>query len=159
VVPFTFFNPRNPPPPIHDITTDMENPPAFVAVVPLREASKAANPVAYNQDDAKAQKQAYGDIAPVTTKLPAAEAFNRAAAAASAMGWTLVAQDPAAGRIEASDTTFWFGFTDDVVIRVADQDGGSRIDIRSLSRIGRSDVGANAKRIRAYEAKLKDLLG
>ncbi|GIL40932.1 DUF1499 domain-containing protein [Roseiterribacter gracilis] len=159
VVPFTFFNPRNPPPPIHDITTDMDNPPVFVAVLPLREAAKAANPVAYNPDDAKVQKAAYADIVPMVTKLPPAEAFNRAASAARAMGWTMVAQDSGDGRIEASDTTFWFGFTDDVVIRVTAQDGGSRIDIRSLSRIGRGDVGANAKRIRAYEAKLKDALG
>jgi uncharacterized protein (DUF1499 family) len=94
----------------------------------------------------------------VTTQLPPAQAFPRALAAARAMGWTMVAQDSSAGTIEASDTTFWFGFTDDVVIRVAADGDGSRIDVRSLSRIGRSDVGANARRIRAYEAKLKDAL-
>jgi uncharacterized protein (DUF1499 family) len=162
-VPFTFFNPRNPPPPIHDITTDMDNPPAFAAVLPLREASKASNAVEYPAKTAAVQKQAYADIQPVMTKMPPSQAYVRALAAARAMGWTMVAQDSATGLIEASDTTFWFGFTDDVVIRVAAADpangnDGSRIDIRSLSRIGGSDVGANAKRIRAYEAKLGDAL-
>ncbi len=157
-VPFTFFNPRNPPPPIHDITTDMDNPPAFAAVLPLREAAKASNSVEYPSKTAAVQKQAYADIQPVTTRMPPAQAYVRALAAARAMGWTMVAQDSATGVIEASDRTFWFGFTDDVVIRVAAADDGSRIDIRSLSRIGGSDVGANAKRIRSYEAKLNDAL-
>lgn len=158
VVPFTFFNPRNPPPPIHDITTDLDDPPGFEAVLPLREASKAANSATYNPADGAVQKQAYADIAPMRTKLPPADAFARALDAARAMGWTMVAQDKATGRIEASDTTFWFGFTDDVVIRVAADGEGSRIDVRSLSRIGRSDVGANARRIRKYEAKLAETL-
>jgi uncharacterized protein (DUF1499 family) len=158
-VPFAFVNPRNPPPAIHDITTDTENPPVFAAVLPLRAASKASNPTEYAPGDAELQRRAYPDVAPVTTRLEPSQAFARALDAARAMGWTLVAQDPAAGIIEASDTTFWFGFTDDIVIRVAaGADGGSRIDIRSLSRIGRSDVGVNAKRIRAYTGKLNDRL-
>jgi len=68
------------------------------------------------------------------------------------MGWDLVAADATAGRIEATDTTFWFGFKDDVVIRVRPAHGGSRVDVRSLSRVGVGvgDVGTNAKRIRAY---------
>jgi uncharacterized protein (DUF1499 family) len=71
------------------------------------------------------------------------------------MGWELVASDPIAGRIEATDTTFWFGFTDDIVIRVSPRGGGSRVDIRSVSRVGISDVGTNAARIRKYLAALK----
>ena len=66
------------------------------------------------------------------------------------MGWEIVASDPAAGRIEATDTTFWFGFKDDVVVRVAAAPDGSRVDVRSLSRVGLSDVGTNAARIRKY---------
>jgi uncharacterized protein (DUF1499 family) len=66
------------------------------------------------------------------------------------MGWEIVAADAAAGRIEATDTTFWFGFKDDVVIRVEADGAGSRIDVRSVSRVGVGDVGANARRIRAY---------
>jgi uncharacterized protein (DUF1499 family) len=76
------------------------------------------------------------------------------------MGWTIVAKAPAEGRIEATDTTFWFGFTDDIVIRVApdEQAERTRIDIRSKSRIGRSDVGTNAARVRAYLERLRDRL-
>ena len=71
------------------------------------------------------------------------------------MGWEIVASDPAQGRIEATATTFWFGFKDDIVVRLAAEGTGSRVDVRSLSRIGSSDVGANAQRIRAYLEKVK----
>jgi uncharacterized protein (DUF1499 family) len=70
------------------------------------------------------------------------------------MGWELVASDSAAGRIEATATTPWFGFKDDVVVRVRPDGSGSRIDVRSVSRVGKSDVGANAKRIRTYLADI-----
>jgi uncharacterized protein (DUF1499 family) len=70
------------------------------------------------------------------------------------MGWQIVDANASEGRIEATDTTFWFGFKDDIVIRVAATSGGSRIDVRSVSRVGRSDVGTNAKRIRCYLKRL-----
>jgi uncharacterized protein (DUF1499 family) len=91
----------------------------------------------------------------VKAKLAPAEAFKRALDAANAMpGWTVVDADPAAGRIEANETSRWFRFTDDVVIRVTADGAGSRIDVRSVSRVGRSDFGVNAGRIRAYTAAL-----
>jgi uncharacterized protein (DUF1499 family) len=71
------------------------------------------------------------------------------------MGWEIVAADPATGRIEATATTLWFGFKDDIVVRVSASEQGSRIDVRSVSRVGRSDIGTNAKRIREYLAKLQ----
>ena len=71
------------------------------------------------------------------------------------MGWELVASDPEGGRIEATDTTFWFGFKDDIVVRVVAQPNGSRIDVRSVSRAGVGDLGANAARIRRYLAAVK----
>ena len=70
------------------------------------------------------------------------------------MGWEIVATAPAEGRIEATATTFWFGFKDDIVVRVTPADGGSRIDVRSVSRVGRGDVGTNAQRIKAYLARI-----
>jgi uncharacterized protein (DUF1499 family) len=78
------------------------------------------------------------------------QAFDRALATARAMGWEIIASDPTAGRIEATDTTLWFGFKDDVVVRVEAAPGGSRVDVRSLSRVGLSDVGTNAARIEKY---------
>jgi uncharacterized protein (DUF1499 family) len=141
--------------PIHDVSTDTASPPQFVAVLPLRAAAKAANTTDYDAKTAQLQKETYPDIGPLHLDAPPAQAFDRALAAARAMGWEIVASDPAQGRIEATATTFWFGFKDDIVVRIAAESAGSRLDVRSLSRIGKSDVGANARRIRDYLAKVK----
>lgn len=140
-------------PRIHDITTDITNPPGFVAIIPLR--ADAANPAAYGGAEVAAlQRQAYPDIKTVILELPMAQAFEAALGAASALGWQIVATVPAEGRIEATDTTFWFGFKDDIVIRVASAGNRSLVDIRSVSRVGISDVGTNAKRVRAFVKRL-----
>jgi uncharacterized protein (DUF1499 family) len=136
-------------PPIHDISTDTERPPEFVAVLPLR--ADAPNPAAYGGAEvAQAQREGYPDLGPLRMDLPPPEAFAKAEQVARDMGWEIVAADPATGRIEATDTTLWFGFKDDIVIRVEADGEGSRVDMRSVSRVGKSDVGTNAKRIRAY---------
>jgi len=139
-------------PDIHDISTDTDHPPAFVAVVPLRRGAR--NPVEYQPATAAQQKKGYPDIAPALLKLPPSEAFARAEKAARSMGWEIVAVAPQDLRIEATDTTPMFGFKDDVVIRVTPLADGSRVDIRSLSRIGSSDIGVNANRIRGFMRKL-----
>ena len=139
-------------PRIHDISTDLTHPPAFVAVLPLR--ANAANPAAHGGAEvAAAQRLGYPDIQPLMLAVSADEAYVRALAAAHKMGWQIVAADPNSGRIEATATTFWFGFKDDVVVRISAIDGASRVDVRSVSRVGKSDVGANAARIRAYLAR------
>jgi uncharacterized protein (DUF1499 family) len=135
-------------PQIHDISTDLADPPAFRAVLALR--ASAANPVTVDPATAPLQRQAYPDLAPTIVSDPPAEAFRRALESARAQGWTIVAADADAGRIEASDVTRWFGFVDDVVIRIKPAASGSTIDVRSVSRIGRGDLGTNAARIRAY---------
>jgi uncharacterized protein (DUF1499 family) len=136
-------------PPINDITTDLQDPPRFVAVLPLR--ASAPNPPEYLAGTvADEQRRAYPDIQPLVLPMPASQAFERALAAARDLDWEIVASDRAAGRIEAVDTTYWFGFKDDVVIRIREQAGGARIDVRSKSRVGRGDAGANARRIRAF---------
>jgi uncharacterized protein (DUF1499 family) len=142
-------------PPIHDITTDTQDPPAFVAILPLR--AGAANPPEYGGSSvAEQQRRAYADIQPVMISATPAQAFQRALSAATKLGWSVVARDESAGRIEAVDTTFWFGFKDDVVIRVRGATEGSRVDIRSKSRVGVGDVGTNARRIRAFMAALRE---
>ncbi|MGB9649095.1 MAG: DUF1499 domain-containing protein, partial [Stellaceae bacterium] len=154
-VPWHYDRMRTTVPPIHDITTDPDNPPAFTAVVAARTAG-GGNPVAYEGAKiAEQQRQAYPDIAPLSLALPRDVAFNRALDAAQRMGWTIVAADDTAGRIEASDRSRWFGFTDDIVIRITPAGSGSRVDIRSSSRLGRSDFGVNAARIRAYLGALR----
>jgi uncharacterized protein (DUF1499 family) len=139
---------------IHDITTDTANPPAFVAVLPLR--VDAPNPPQYlGEEVAAQQREAYPDIETLTLAVPPDQAFARALEVAEGMGWEIVASEPAEGRIEATETTFWFGFKDDVVIRIAGTEDGSRLDVRSKSRVGRSDVGANAERIRKFVKALR----
>lgn len=141
-------------PPINDIATDTANPPAFVAILPLR--ADAPVPASYaGESAAAAQRAAYPDIAPILVAREPRAAFDAALAAARSMGWTIVAADAASGRIEATATTPWFGFRDDVVVRVAPADRGSRIDVRSVSRVGKGDLGANASRVRAFAAKLE----
>lgn len=144
-------------PPIHDISTDTADPPAFVAVLPRR--AGATNPPAYAGESVAAQqRKAYPDIRTLDLELPPGQAFDRCLRAAREMGWEIVDAAADAGRLEATDTTAWFGFKDDVVVRVRPgAGGGSRVDVRSKSRVGRSDVGANARRIRRYLEKVRSL--
>lgn len=139
-------------PKIHDISTDTLDPPAFVAVLPLRQGAR--NPVDYRPETAAQQRLGYPDIAPLVLGVPPAQAFERAERVARAMGWQIVAVAPDALRIEATDTTLLFGFQDDVVIRIRPRSQGSVVDVRSLSRIGGSDIGTNARRVRRFLDRL-----
>lgn len=140
-------------PAIHDITTDTADPPEFVAIAPLRE--DAPNPVEYSgEETAEEQRDHYPDIQTLQVDAWPAIVFEHALETARAQGWEIVESSEAEGRIEATATTYWFGFKDDVVIRISGDNGGSAVDVRSKSRVGRSDVGANAARIEAY---LEDL--
>ncbi|MGC1455163.1 MAG: DUF1499 domain-containing protein [Nitrospirota bacterium] len=141
-------------PRINDITTDTENPPQFVSILPLRK--DATSPAEYGGPKIAAQQiRAYPEVRPAVFSLPPDKAFALALAAAKKMGWRIVDANPNEGRIEASDTTFWFVFTDDIVVRVRAVAEGSRVDVRSHSRVGLSDVGANARRIEEYMKVLK----
>lgn len=144
-------------PPIHDITTDTQNPPQFEAVVALR--TDAPNPVKYaGEEVAETQKQYYPDIQPLFLDISYDEAFDRALQAVREMPWEdLVDENREEGRIEATDKIPWFGFKDDVMIRIDSADAGSRIDVRSKSRIGRGDIGVNAQRIRDYLEKVENI--
>jgi uncharacterized protein (DUF1499 family) len=142
-------------PTINDITTDTEDPPVFVAAgrAPANAGRDLSHP---GQSFIQKQRSAYRDLAPIELGVPPAEALRRAERAAHSLGWKIVARDPAAGTLEAYDVTRIFHFVDDVVVRVRPQaDGsGSVVDMRSKSRDGRGDLGANAARIRAF----RDLL-
>jgi len=125
-----------------------------VAILPLR--LDAPNTAAYDgRDEARQQRLAYPDIETLVLHAPASQAFDRALAVAHDLGWHVIASDPTEGRIEATDTTLWFGFVDDVVIRVRESGRGSKVDIRSKSRVGRGDAGANAERIRAFLVRMR----
>jgi uncharacterized protein (DUF1499 family) len=123
---------------INDITTDTQKPPQF------------SQPKLYESHFGELQQLGYPDLQPLQLAVPPAQAFARALAAARSMELEIVAVDENAGRIEAVATTRWFGFKDDMVVRIVPSGAGSRIDVRSKSRVGRSDVGANARRIQEF---------
>jgi fatty-acyl-CoA synthase len=163
-------------PPIHDIATDIVDPPVFSAAVLAARQAIDANPVAAMtalMGSLKAYQgpafagiagktlgqvghDAYPAVRPLTLAAAPAKVVAAAEAEAKAQGWTAVKADPAAGVLEATAETFWFGFKDDVAVRIRPSaTGGSVVDVRSTSRVGLSDLGANAKRIEAFLAGLK----
>ncbi len=141
-------------PPIHDITTDPADPPRFEAVLALRRGAPDS-PVYGGPAVAALQERAYPGVRPAWFRAPEPTIFRAALATARAMGWRIVAARPAQGRIEATATTFWFGFRDDVVVRLRPTPRGIRVDLRSESRVGRGDLGTNAHRIETFLARLR----
>jgi len=136
-------------PPIHDIATDTENPPVFDAAPRVR--GESANPLDIKPATIALQKEHYPDLRGIETPLSEQEAFERAVEVAESLGWNLYNGGPAMGLMEASHTSRWFGFVDDIVLRFHRMPGGgTRIELRSVSRVGRGDLGANAKRLRAF---------
>jgi uncharacterized protein (DUF1499 family) len=140
-------------PPIHDISTDTTNPPDFYTIAALRK--DAPNDLIYAHDGsaealAEMQMKAYPEIQSAKTDLSVTDSVNRAANILKAQGLEIVDSNPALGVVEATATTFWFGFKDDVVVRVTENDGMTVIDVRSVSRVGQSDIGANAARIQKF---------
>jgi uncharacterized protein (DUF1499 family) len=134
-------------PPIGDVTTTPERPPRFRAEPP--------GDVEYPARFAGLQLRAYTDLAPLTVEGTVAETFRRAAEAARAMeGWRVVFEDDSLAVLQAVAETRLFRFKDDVVVEVRPADGGSEVHVRSRSRVGRTDFGTNARRIRAYLATL-----
>jgi len=136
-------------PSIHDITTDVNDPPEFTVARQTR--SRWQNSAEYAGARISAlQQQAYPEIVPIICDLPPEAAFSSVSKIAQDLGWTILVENPEAGQIEAVDVTPIFRFRDDIVIRIRAYNEGSRLDIRSASRLGRSDLGMNAKRIRKF---------
>jgi len=141
-------------PRINDFTTDLASPPAFHKA--LTYPANASRDMDYPASFAEQQRACCSDLAPLVLPLSKEAAVARVAATAATMpSWRVTATDPEAGTVEAVSTTKLFGFQDDIVLRVRDAgDGKSRIDMRSKSRDGKGDLGANAARIRAFMAAL-----
>ena len=143
--------------PIHDISTDLINPPEFVAIAPLR--ADAPNPVAYaGEATAEQQRQGYPELKTLVYSQSKAELVNATEQVAKDLGWELVNIDANKGIVEATDTTAWFGFKDDVVVRINDNGSERLVDIRSKSRVGGSDLGKNAARIHNFIEELDIIL-
>jgi uncharacterized protein (DUF1499 family) len=140
-------------PPINDITTDPGDPPQFVALA--RGGPNPGRDMSYpGESFASQQRVAYPDVAPIALARSADETFPMVKSAAESLGWKIVAADPATGTIEATDTSRIFRFVDDIAVRIRPEPNGSRVDVRSKSREGKGDLGANAARIRKLRAAL-----
>lgn len=127
-------------PPINDVTTDPDEPLTFWEV---------PDPEVYpGGETAELQREHYPDIQPLSLDADPDTVFDEARALAEAEGWEIVAAND--GELEAVAESRLFGFKDNVMVRVAADNGSSRVDMRSYSRLGRIDRGVNAKRIRAY---------
>jgi uncharacterized protein (DUF1499 family) len=151
LMPLSMMNKAKSVPPIHDITTDLVNPPKFVAILALR--ADAPNPAAYQGEEiASQQREAYPELQTQKYQQTAEQVFDSALAAVKDMGLEVVSSDKTTGLIEAYDTTTWFGFVDDVVIRIQSAEQMTMLDARSKSRVGMSDIGKNAQRLNALIA-------
>ena len=140
-------------PVIHDITTDVVNPPVFTQALVIRD--KSANSLDINEETIQLQIAGYPDLQTSHSTLDFASAFKQATAVAEKLGWEITLSDAEAGIIEAVATTTVMGFKDDIVIRLSRSENGTLIDLRSASRVGQSDLGANAGRIREFMRRYK----
>ena len=156
---------------IHDVTTDTQDPPVFGEVILAERAGvKGINTAEYIGKKAPIfenekpvgeelvsvlQSKAFPAISPLILSDPKDVAFGEALVTAKSMGWTIKEENLAEGRVDATDTTFWYGFDDDITIRLREGTGGGTIvDVRSLSRIGGSDMGKNAERVSQFLERL-----
>ncbi|MCG3880239.1 DUF1499 domain-containing protein [Psychrobacter sp. Ps6] len=156
-IPLSMMNTAKNVPPIHDISTDLVNPPAFVAIAPLR--ADAPNPVAYDGiETAEQQRIGYPELQTLRYEQTQPELIAASTQAIENLGWELVNIDADKGIIEATDTTAWFGFKDDVVVRIVDNENERLVDIRSKSRVGGSDLGKNAARVHGFIKELDNVL-
>ena len=141
-------------PMINDISTDLENPPQFEADPALRGGAATPSPYRPGGKRAEIQRQAYPDLQPGRFAEPPGQVFPIVLATARELGWNIVLAEPQRGRLEAVASTRWLRFKDDVVVRLTPDGAGTRVDMRSKSRLGTFDLGANARRIRGFLALL-----
>ena len=161
--------------PIHDVSTDTGNPPEFSAETLAMREQVGANPLVSYQaplgdtemyadadpelairNTAQIITDKYAELAPLPLAgATPSDGLAAVAAAMAEMGFADIRTDAAAGRVEGVAETFWFGFKDDVVARI----GENQIDFRSVSRVGRSDLGANAERVQELRELVAGKIG
>ena len=156
-IPLSMLNKGKSVPPIHDISTDLVNPPEFVAIAPLR--ADAPNPVEYaGVEVATQQRAAYPELQTLNYPQSKSELVEATKQAIDHLGWQLVNIDADQGIVEATDRTMWFGFKDDVIVRITDNGSRRLVDIRSKSRVEGSNLGKNAERIHGFIEELDSIL-
>ncbi|MEA3018313.1 MAG: hypothetical protein QOI38_3035 [Sphingomonadales bacterium] len=153
-------------PPIHDVSTNLVDYPRYYRLR-VRDDNLASVPADRRPDLAALtprerwmayHRDAYRDLATLRVQWPVAETVGRAERLARDRGWEVVTVDTGQGILEAVATSRFFRFKDNIVVRVRplSAGGGSMVDMRSMSRVGVSDVGANARRIRDFLADLRE---
>lgn len=139
-------------PPINDITTDLANPPEFASAD--RVPDYADFDMNYPSEFVEIVAASYPDLETVELADSPAAVYEKGLNIARGMGWEIIDTNPSEGRFDARDTTRIFRFVDDITVRVRPLGNGSALDIRSRSRVGRGDMGANAIRIRGFTTLL-----
>lgn len=137
-----------------DVATDRDEPPPFELLTANRDPG--ANLFDYTEEEARVQAEGYPDLVGIRAEGGTEENFAKAVAVALALGWDVVNEDADRGLIEATDATFWFGFRDDLAIRVRREGNESVVDLRSASRVGLHDLGTNAERVRSFVERWND---
>jgi len=149
-------------PPINDVSTDLASPPTFLLSMKARAARAGAEPPASNEATRAAQREAYPDLETVEVEMDSTEAYRLALRVASDLGWSIVDSEPpnlagdGSALIEATDRSLFVGFSSDIAIRIRPGATRTAIDVRSVSRVGKHDFGANARRVRRFVAAVKE---
>jgi len=144
-------------PRINDITTNPDDPPVFVNAAQL--PGNAGRDLSYPPGFAAQQRAGYPDLAPIRLELGLPDAYQQSVRAAESLGWVITYTNPEGGALEATETSRIFRFVDDISVRLRANGAATVIDVRSKSRVGQGDMGANAKRIEAFRRKLTPAAG
>ncbi|MDX1694938.1 MAG: DUF1499 domain-containing protein [Ketobacteraceae bacterium] len=139
-------------PVIHDISTDLDNPPRYIHAPELRDEDD--NSLQWDPETVPLQRAAYADIQPIYLAVPINDAWSLVEQTIMQLPWELTYHNREKRIFEATSTSFWFGFVDDIVIRLTPEGDKTRVDVRSASRVGKSDLGKNAQRIRFFRQAL-----
>ncbi len=149
-------------PPINEVSTDLKAPPALLLSAKAREARAGYEPPPASEETRDAQRAAYPDISTVMVEMDSTQAYQLALSVASDLGWRVVDSEPpnlngdGAALIEATARSLFFGFVTDIAIRIRPGATETAIDVRSVSRLGGHDFGANAGRVRKFIAAVKE---
>jgi uncharacterized protein (DUF1499 family) len=139
--------------PLHDVTTDVENPPTFTALLELYQEQHRT--LARGPAVDALQRRAYPDLHPIMLPETVDMAYEDVLETMNEIDWPVAAANPDEGRVEAMVRSPWFGFRDDVVIRLTPQGSSTRVDVRSVTRDGANDMGRNARHVREFLEELQ----
>ncbi len=147
-------------PALHDVSTDIDNPPQFSLSRHALLIRKGFVPMSVSESQREKQLDAYPDVQPIILDLDANETYQTVLHAVAARHWKIVEAHPPGGRfglghVDAIDHSRVLGFANDITIRIRPLAGQTRVDIRSVSRVGRHDFGSNARRIMTFTDELK----